>query len=77
MIDRLDFHRRVALERQRQIEKWGPKGHIEVVWMSILMEEIGEVAKAINELRFHEVDEELIQVAAVVEAWATTPQPDE
>lgn len=55
----------VATERKRQDERWGQQDHSGEKWFRILGEEVGEVAKAINE---HDVDnyrEELIQVAAV------------
>lgn len=34
-------------ERKRQIEKWGEQFHTNPVWMSILMEEVGEACQAI------------------------------
>lgn len=59
-------------ECQRQIEKWGIQDHHPVVWNSILMEEVGEVSKEVNEYTFSvnkeglkEMREELIQVIAV------------
>lgn len=65
----------IQAERQRQDEKWGEQNHKPVVWLSILMEEVGEAAKEAVEARqyFHEnYDDklrnyrtELIQVAAV------------
>lgn len=36
----------VREERKRQIEKWGKQDHTLFVWMSILMEEVGEAAQA-------------------------------
>lgn len=40
----------VAEERIRQDEKWGDQsGHNMLEWLSILMEEVGELAEAINE----------------------------
>lgn len=62
-------------ERRRQDAKWGVQNHKPVVWLSILMEEVGEAAKEAFEAQqyFHEnYDDklrnyraELIQVAAV------------
>ena len=45
--------------------------------VSVLGEEVGEVSKALNEIKFgqadreHDLYDELIQTAAVAEAWAT------
>ena len=36
-------------ERLKQEEKWGPQKHQPEKWMVILMEEVGEAAKAILE----------------------------
>ena len=61
-------------ERKRQDEKWGPSSHHPMEWSSILMEEVGEVSKEVNDYTFNskdstEMKKELIQVAAVVVAW--------
>ena len=58
-------------EQSRQYVKWGEQNHIQMVWLGILAEEFGEVAKEINELHFRQGDIEklkleLIQTAAVV-----------
>lgn len=54
-------------------KKWGRKdGEFPVNdhrKMSILTEELGEVAMALNDGLLHEVKDELIQVAAVAVAW--------
>lgn len=67
----------VYAERLRQDAKWGEQNHDPFVWMSILLEECGEAAKAGLELRFSppaDFDQaaglkalrnELVQVAAV------------
>ena len=59
-------------EMERQIEKWGEQNHHPLVYMNILMEEVGEVSQAILQTEFeegkknwHDVREELVQVAAV------------
>jgi NTP pyrophosphatase (non-canonical NTP hydrolase) len=52
-------------ERKRQKEKWGEQEHGGHAWVSILLEEVGEVAKAINEDNMREALIELEQVAAV------------
>lgn len=59
-------------ECQRQLDKWGVQDHHPVIWNSILMEEVGEVSKEVNEFTFSgkiddlkKMREELIQVIAV------------
>lgn len=45
--------RMIRLERQRQIAKWGAQdGNTWPEWMAILMEEVGELAEAVNETWF-------------------------
>jgi len=66
----------VRSERRRQDRMWGA-GCAETtadVWMTVLAEEIGEVAKAINDIRAHGTDaeqliRELIEVCAVAVFW--------
>ncbi len=74
----------VLRERYRQDSKWGQQDHTFAVWLMILSEEFGEVAKEANEYHFAKVKtvqdivnktlrgrnyrEELIQVAAVAVA---------
>lgn len=58
-------------ERKRQDEKWGVQDHPQAAWLVILMEEVGEAAKATldsdaNVLRMYRA--EMIQVAAVAVA---------
>jgi len=52
-------------ERERQTEKWGEQNHDPAYWMGVLMEEVGEVAKAMIENNTREYRKELIEVAAV------------
>lgn len=57
-------------ERYRQDNKWGEQNHGDLYWLGILMEEVGEVAKAIIEGdQQGETKVELIQVTAVALAW--------
>jgi NTP pyrophosphatase (non-canonical NTP hydrolase) len=42
----------VLVERIAQDQKWGEQNHIQMIWMGILMEEVGEAAKEINEFHF-------------------------
>lgn len=60
----------VRKERVRQFLKWGVQRHSMDYWLGILMEEVGEVAKAVIERKEDEVYTELIQVAAVAIAMA-------
>lgn len=62
----------IVNERGRQDEEWGESNHHDLVWLPILMEEVGEVAK--KALKAYDkktvgFDRELIQVAAVAAAW--------
>ena len=56
---------RIRLERVDQDDKWGEQNHTWDYWLGILMEEVGELAKAIIERDSAQVDAELTQVAAV------------
>lgn len=66
-------------ERNAQIEKWGNQNHHpHLIWNAILVEEVGEVSKALLEgpVSQHRIspdmeslEEELVQVAAVAVAW--------
>lgn len=58
----------VANERIRQDTKWGVQNHPPFAWISILIEEVGEVANAALEGRGFDYRDELIQVAAVAVA---------
>jgi NTP pyrophosphatase (non-canonical NTP hydrolase) len=55
----------ILAERERQDCKWGVCHHPTQVWLTILAEEVGEVAKAILLEDTKNYREELIQVAAV------------
>ena len=58
-------------ERLRQQELWGKQNHQPHRWLAILLEEVGEVAKEVNDadegaaMDWDAYREELIQVAAV------------
>ena len=64
----------IEIERFRQEDKWGEQNHSPEWWMQILMEEVGEVAKALLEAKFgHQGSlvkyrKEMIHVAAVAVA---------
>ena len=60
----------IGVERDRQDEKWGKQVHLDTKWLTILVEEVGEVAKAILERQDKEtLEHELVQVAAVCCLW--------
>lgn len=61
----------VSLERLRQDTKWGTnfKGRADEKWLTILTEEVGEVAEAMLRDNDHDIEAELIQVAAVCVSW--------
>ena len=73
--------RAIIAERRLQESKWGIQTHSDFKWMSILMEEVGEAAAAVNDRPNYDnqsesakddyapIIEELIQVAAVAVAY--------
>ncbi len=80
-----DIYRDITSERFKQIQKWGNEAeqlnkHDSYRSycqnkLSVLIEEIGEVARAVNDQEgFERIREELIQVAAVTVAWIETIQ---
>ena len=59
-------------ERGFQDRQWGVQNHSDMRWLPILMEEVGEVARAMLHQdgdESGEVGPELVQVAAVALAW--------
>lgn len=61
-------------ERKKQFAKWGKQEHDDFVWLTILIEEVGEVAEAILHDKFGGSHAgttltELIHVAAVAVQW--------
>lgn len=62
---------KLTAERERQDAKWGSQRHLpQDRWMTILTEEVGEVANAILEEDIENLKVELVQVAAVAIAFA-------
>ena len=57
----------VVEERIQQNKKWGVQDHDDSYWLAILVEEVGEVAKDMQEGRDPRL--EITQVAAVAVAW--------
>jgi NTP pyrophosphatase (non-canonical NTP hydrolase) len=77
--------REVAQERRRQHAKWGQQDHGPFKWLAILLEEVGEVARAINEGHWSGADwveyrKELIHSAAVavsaIESFDRNGEPE-
>lgn len=73
MIDKMkaEYYKALALirkERNRQVDKFGEQHHDFNLWMSILLEEIGEACKDALHDRYEECFKELIEVSAVAVA---------
>ena len=59
----------ILKEMLNQYYKWGIQDHKAMQWLSILIEEIGECAKEINEFNVKKLTDELIQSGAVIFSW--------
>lgn len=66
------FNDLIQIERNNQIEKWGEQNHSDEKWIVIILEELGEAAKAVIEKNEEGLLEETVQVAALLEAWVTS-----
>ena len=55
----------INTERLKQLEKWGDQRHSTDRWVAIMLEELGEAAKASLEGQLDNWREELVQIAAV------------
>ncbi len=76
----MKFEDLVSEERARQDKKWGEQNHFPPRWLGILIEEVGELSKEINECnievedmnapdwypRSGKLEHELIQCVAVL-----------
>lgn len=72
-----DIYMSIAAEVERQYQKWGLQDHPNYEWVAIAAEELGEVAKAaIDETRDNgeELNEEIVQLAAVCVSWLNSRQ---
>lgn len=58
----------VAIERERQDAKWGEQNHPLDTWLTVLAEEVGELAQAILKGQTAEARKEAVQCAAVAVA---------
>ena len=66
------FNDLIQIERNAQDEKWGPQHHSDEKWLAILIEEVGEAAKAVLEKNEAALLEETVQIGAVLQAWITS-----
>lgn len=64
------FFKDMMHERKRQIEKWGFRVLDMPYYLTILVEEVGEVARAILDKDPKDIRDELIQVATVAKTMA-------
>ena len=68
------FEQLVLMERTNQDLKWGEQNHSPEIWLCVLIEEVGELANAIQEYRFgagekENMGDELVQIAAVARVF--------
>jgi NTP pyrophosphatase (non-canonical NTP hydrolase) len=70
-MNRTDVFELINKERDKQDAKWGalPRCLSDVVWLTILMEEVGECAQAVLKMDWSNLRVEVVQVAAVAIAW--------
>ncbi len=79
-LDRYSVPQAVWHERVKQDAKWGVRDHADPKWALILTEELGEVAECVlerdaadspatAELYDELLDYEIVQIAAVAQAW--------
>lgn len=59
----------IEREVHNQLAKWGVQNHDDLYWLGILVEEVGEAAKAAIEFKRAQLRKELIHVAAVTVSW--------
>lgn len=76
LTDRMRVLRDIYFERDKQDGKWGIQDHVDVIWQTILIEEVGEAAQEVLTRKFGDSAKghgnlrvELVQVAAVAVAW--------
>jgi len=70
-MNREEIFKLISDERDRQDCKWGklPRWLADVIWLAVLVEEVGECAKAILKQDWSNLRIEAVQVAAVAVAW--------
>jgi NTP pyrophosphatase (non-canonical NTP hydrolase) len=60
----------IVQERQRQDAKWGTHRDLtDFQWLTVIVEEVGEIGRAILQNKHDDVHKEIVQVAAVAVAW--------
>ncbi len=59
----------IDAERDHQDAKWGEQNHADDYWLGIVMEEVGEVAKAVIERDDENVEGEIVQTMSVLMGW--------
>ena len=72
ILDREYIYCLITGEREFQESKWGPRESIASdsrLALTILMEEVGEIARALLEHDDENLKDELVQVASVCVAW--------
>lgn len=55
--------------RKTQEIQWGTSEHSDLVWLAILMEELGEAARSINYENLGELQQEVVRISAVALGW--------
>jgi NTP pyrophosphatase (non-canonical NTP hydrolase) len=70
-MSRTEIFELINKERDKQDAKWGalPRCLSDMVWLTVLMEEVGECAEAILKRNWGNLKAEIIQVATVAIAW--------
>jgi NTP pyrophosphatase (non-canonical NTP hydrolase) len=70
-MNRNDIFELINKERYKQDIKWGalPRCLSDMVWLTVLVEEVGECAQAILKRDWNNLREEIVQVATVAVAW--------
>ena len=66
------FNDLIQMERNAQDEKWGEQRHSDEKWLTIILEELGEAAEAVLEKNEEGLLVEVVQVAALLQAWVTS-----
>lgn len=75
---RQNIYEEIVQERDRQDRKFGHQKHADHIWLSLVVEEVGEVAECLNDgMNKGLVRTELVQVAALVVAWLEKLREDE
>lgn len=60
---------KIYAEMSAQHQKWGEQNHDSLKWLAIATEELGELAQAINDDLYFEIEKEAVQLVAVMCNW--------